>query len=281
MLIWASDWEQLMRDNETIQSRLIKILDEVQFVFYDDQLEVLMRPHKLYNNNLHNANDFTPEDCIGLLRKFFDKLEINADQLEVVNIEFGVNVKSPVEVKELISCITYHDKNEFRNHVGLAYSKVSSSVNKYGRLNRYKQIKAYAKGVQYPQHCNRNTFRFEIKSDRRAYMIQVLNVWSVSDLFDPLSYDIMSDLIISEWQRVLILQRQVDTSSLTKLEQKTIERLTDSREWYEISQSHRNRFSKSKKRLEQLMKKTPQCYKSLLTTEIETKIELLSVGCKF
>lgn len=281
-LIWAEDWEKLMRDNETIQSKLIKRLKQVKFVFYNDRLEVLMKPHYLYNNNQHNANDFFPEDCMRLLQDFFDRINVNSDKFEVVNIEFGLNVVSPVDVKELVTCIIYHNKNEFRNHHDLAFSKVASSTQKNGRLQKHKQIKAYAKGVQYPEVCNKNTFRFEVKSNRRAYIQRNLKVNCLTDLYYPYPYEVLAKLLIVEWKSVLILQRKVETSSLTPRELKSLHRLNDPREWYEIAQSsNRNSFSKSKCRLEQIMNKTKCCYKSILSHEIKLKIDSLLMGCKF
>ena len=156
--------------NELKQSKYTLIYKEILFCFYvkDNvftKLEVLIKPHYYFNNNLHNANDFTAIDCINILTEIKNTFDFSVNELLILNIEYGINVISPIDCKDLIVYTVFHDKNEFINSSdNLKYSKISFKHDKNGKANSYKKIKAYAKGLQFPQYTDINTFRFEIKS---------------------------------------------------------------------------------------------------------------------
>lgn len=69
------------KPNEFNQAKFIKEYKGVYFCFYtrkidnDDvftKLEILFKPHYYFNDNLHNANDFSVQDCINVLNEFIE-----------------------------------------------------------------------------------------------------------------------------------------------------------------------------------------------------------------
>src|SRR5690606_27705634 len=113
LLIWHNKQERLSHfDFETVLSKETKIYNGVLFCFYENKLEILFRPHYYFNDNLHNANDFSAANCIMVIYRLIKELCLteNTNELKIINIEYGINVISPIDCKELITFIEYHGK---------------------------------------------------------------------------------------------------------------------------------------------------------------------------
>ena len=206
LLVWVSETEKIKHfDNEVITTKKVKQYKGILFCFFTNRVDILFKPHYYYNNNLHNANDFNIIDCINVVQEFKNVLKIDLNLLKVVNIEFGLNVLPPINIKDLITYIAYHEKNEFRTDANLPYSKKSYTINKKGIANKYKILKAYAKGIQHPNYCNSDTFRFEVKSKEYKYCKNELSIYTANDLINVEVYYKMSNIIIKEFKEVLLL----------------------------------------------------------------------------
>lgn len=257
LLTWFSKNEKLSHfDFETIYCKETKIYKGILFCFYENKLEVLFRPHYYFNNNLHNANDFKVHDCINVLKEFINVFSIeNPETFKIINIEYGINIISPIDVKTLITFLCYHGRNEFRNDEGLAFSKKAFRTNKNGTANTHKTIKAYAKGVQHTIYCHIDTFRLEIKSKKSAF-INSLKIITLKDLLQPQVYNEMAKSILNEWDECLILGANKGSDKLTIRENNFLLKYQNPFYWYEIKQKHRNEFNKVKKRYFNLLDKS-------------------------
>jgi hypothetical protein len=280
-LIWVKGIDTLGFDKETIQTKVIKEFEGIFFCFYERKVEVLFKPHYHFNNGLHNGNDFTILDSIKTIQTFIDKFEIPADEARVINMEFGLNVIPSINIKDLISFIIYHNNNAFVNHTGLPFSKVATSTNKAGKWNFHKMIKAYAKGLQHPDYTDLNTFRFEVKSNRHAYIKRNLNVTTLQDLLDIEPYLKMQEIILKEFKDVLILDPDA-APQLTTKEQQKLSKYQNSCTWYRIvNENKRNHFNKHKLRYYRLIDQDRNNLKLTLTELIESKLNELKKGCEF
>tara|TARA_R110002124_G_scaffold17532_3_gene73476 strand:- start:359152 stop:360150 length:999 start_codon:yes stop_codon:yes gene_type:complete len=280
-LILVTNIEKLGYDRETIQTKKIKEYNGVLFCFYEYKVEILFKPHYYFNNGLHNGNDFTIIECINTIRTFVEKFEISEIEAKIINIEFGVNIISPINIKDLISFIIYHENNEFVNHSGLRFSKIATSTNKAGKWNFHKMIKAYAKGLQHPKYVDPNTFRFEVKSKRTAYIKRNLNVQTIQNLLSTEPYFRMQEIILKEFKSVLILDVDA-TPDLTKKEQEKLSKYLNSMNWYRIvNENKRNHFNKQKQRYYRLINKDKNNLKLKLTNSIKSKLTELKKGANF
>ena len=265
-------------DNEVIKTKTIKQYKGILFCFYSNKVEVLFKPHYYFNNGLHNANDYTVIDCVNTVLEFKNTFKIDLQLLKVVNIEFGINILSPIDIKKLIAFLLYHEKNEFKTDVGLAFSKKSFTANSNGTINLYKIIKAYAKGLQFPQYCDINTFRFEVKSKQSKYINQ-LGIYTANDLLNFDCYLNISNRLQEEWGKVLLLDCETDFSDLSSIEQEKIKDYLNTFTWFNISQdSYKNRFSKERAKYYNLINKIPNNLKNRLTKTISDKLEYLKSG---
>lgn len=279
LLLWVSDTDKLLfGDDEVITTKKVKQYKGIYFAFYPNRLDIFFKPHYYFNNNIHNGNDFFITDCIKTIREFKAIFQIDLMQLKIVNIEFGINIIPSINVKELIKYIQFHEKNEFRNDVGLAYSKRSSKPKKDGKENKYKSVKAYAKGIHQPQYCNINTFRFEIKSKESKY-INKLGICTFNDLLNEAVYSKLAETIISEFKEVLILDNITDFNGLSHKEREKIKMYNNPFEWYDIINStYRNSFCNNKTIYLNLINKVENNIKNQIQKLIFEKLETLKKG---
>lgn len=186
---------------------------EFRKVIYNGQLlgfrnvEICFSPHYLYNNDLHNGNDFTPLDCINTIIEVLTVLEISKNEFsdfQVKNIEYGLNLQLNIEVNKIIDGIIYTKKTPFVNK--------DHSTNKISDTSKFKRIKAYDKGIQFidcPQYeIPLNTFRFEVQT-KQAKNIRTLGIYSVCDLLKKEIYDNLFQSILNEWEQILIINTEL------------------------------------------------------------------------
>jgi len=279
LLEWVKSEDKInLFDFEVIKTKTVKHYKGILFCFYSNRIDILFKPHYYFNNNLHNANDFKIVDCIKTISELKNTFEIDLKLLKVVNIEFGINILSPIDIKKLIAFLLYHEKNEFKTDVGLAFSKKSFRANPNGTINLYKIIKAYAKGLQFPQYCDINTFRFEVKSKQSKYINQ-LGIYTANDLLNFDCYLKMADEIKNEFDKVLLLDCETDFKNLTGKEQAKITNYLNTLTWFNISQdSYRNRFNKEKTKYNNLVNKVENNLKKQLDKIVFDQLEYIKTG---
>lgn len=253
LLEWLQSREGLSHIEKEAQEGIIKatttkVYKGIVFCFKEDSLIIYFKPHYYYNDNKHNANDFSVNACINVIREFLRvlSLENEGDQLIVQNIEFGLNVLSPIKIEDLITFLAYHKKNEFRTDVGLLYSKKSYSLSKNGKASKYLSLKAYAKGLQFPEYADPDSFRFELKS-QESRKINSLGIFNINDLLKPDVYTTLAEELIQRFDEVLILDSSVKLDKLEPKKRLKLVEMLNTHFWYKQLQKTRNTFNASKK----------------------------------
>lgn len=248
LLYFHSDSETLLLDKITIHTKKTRQYKGIIFEFTKYALYIHFKPHYFYNDDLHNANDFNVLNCIETLKEFIKTFQVDAKELIIINIEFGLNIIIPKElicVKDLLFLMEYHEQNEFHQHYRYPYCRYSTTTNKYGKANVYKVIKCYAKGVQFPQFTDLNTFRFEVKSNRKEY-IKRLDINTLSDLLETKIYDTLSENIIKEFNEILIIDENAKPV-LSKTKLKNHSKKLNPINWRKLLNKSKNVFRRNLK----------------------------------
>ncbi|WP_179344227.1 hypothetical protein [Winogradskyella ursingii] len=243
LLYFHSDSEILLFDNETIHTKHKKQYNGILFEFTKHALYIYFKPHYYFNNNLHNANDFTILNCIKTLREFADTFKVDTKELQIINIEFGLNIVIPknlICVKDFLTLLTYHEQNQFYTDSKHSYCKYSTTTNSNGKTNVYKIIKCYAKGLQFPVYTDLNTFRFEVKSNRKKY-IESLGIKNLNDLLGPSTYQILENTILKEFDKILIIDEQA-RPGLTKTKLDNHKKRLNPIYWHKLLNKSKNVF---------------------------------------
>lgn len=242
-----------------------------------ERLEIRFKPHYWHNNNLHNANDFTPYQAIATITRFIDLFRIDhLENFKVVNLEYGVNFIIVGYGKDLISYPIYHCKNEFVRDQDNFYSKKGHSFNRNGKPNnKHLLLKFYSKGFQYPEHCHPDTFRFEVKT-KRSKRINPLGIYHLGDLLKIEPYIKMKSDILDNAKMVLIVDTNPDYGNLTKRESNKLKEYSNSSFWFNtFNQNRPSAFHEKKKTYLSYLNKSGNNINQKFIKSIEEKLDKL------
>lgn len=184
-----------------------------EFGINDQWVKIHFKPHYFFNAGEHNINDFNVPTCIDVLYRFSACFELDPNNLQVINLEFGINL-NPVEVsgQYLVENCIYSSKTPLSNIDGLEHAKQSLCKDK----SVFKGIKIYDKKCQFPTLVSGELIRFEITSSQTKF-IQTLDIMTLADLLDPGVYYNMAAKISSEIERLLILDPELQFHCKPKL----------------------------------------------------------------
>jgi len=165
------------------------------FKLLDNTLEINGSLHKLYNNGIHNSNNFSRIQCISLLRNFCGKFGIPPAKAFVSTLEFGLNFQTQVAVNEILLSIRFLGKYGFRRDKDLDYM--------YFAGTKYFRLKIYNKSLQPPFLAPENTLRLEWKTEESKYLRRN-GCETLQDLFSPQIYLTFSHIILEKWDDILL-----------------------------------------------------------------------------
>lgn len=275
LLEWLGEEEKLHHiHNDEIVTKIRKQFQGIVFCFYPDKLDIIFKPHYYFNNNLHNANDFSPADCMSVIVEFQNAFGIDLSLLPVVNLEFGVNIPQPYDIRDLITFLYSHGRNEFRADPDAPFSKKSHSYNKHGKPNTFKIFKGYAKGIQFPNYCHKDTLRWEQKS-KRSKRMKGIRVETMADLLNYETYIQMAKSLRNEFAEVLILDDTVSRQNLNEREKRELEKYMNPNTWYRFQQKSRNVFANHIKKFNALQQKAGKNMKQTIAKLIDEKLDEL------
>jgi hypothetical protein len=239
-----------------------KIYENGQLIGYR-HFELSISPHYHYNGYLHNGNDFTPKNAQKTIREVLTYLgltEKDFPDLQVVNLEYGLNLIPQTDIKKIISGISYHKKTPFR---------VSDfEFNKITDATKVKRIKAYAKGLQFadfPQYnIHKNTFRFEVKN-KKSSALRKQGITTAMDFFRDEVYLRLSRTLIEEWMQVLIIDLEPNLTNYNREEKQFLRDHSNLRKWRSvIVDKNRNKFHRTKQKYFNLLQRNDSVFVEIL-----------------
>lgn len=215
-------------------------------------LEINTSPHYHYNQYKHNGNDFSPSNSIKTVIDILTYLRIEQkeyESLKVVNIEFGLNIIPKTDIKNLIEGLYFYKKTTFKTGAFPYFKKTDATS--------YKQIKAYAKGLQFsqfPQYgINQNTFRFEVKS-KQTKNISKYGINNATDLLNLETYNQLGQTLLDEWEQILLINLEPDLKGLKSDEVQFIQNAKSIHFWNEMIQpKYRNKFGRYKEKYQSIL----------------------------
>ena len=216
------------RFDDEIKELVTKSYKNLYFTKYKNRLEIKGSIHCYFNDEPHNANDFYISDCIDTIIEIKTIFSLDLNKCYLINLEYGVNINPNILVSDLILNIIYHEKRPFNRPKNFDYKIAGNEA--------YKQIKAYDKSVQFPNHCN-NTFRFEVKT-KQAKFIHSLGLFTLQNLTDMNYYNALINSLLNEWENILLFDKS-----------KTIDdKFFNTNFWEDILKNgNRNKFNNQKK----------------------------------
>ena len=251
-------------------------LDGILFYWDDFKLTIVIKPHYYYNNNVHNANDFTPSNSITTIKHIIQRLELEnvLKRLKIVGLEYGVNFVIDAIDIEVMNALYYHSTNLFYNIKDLPYCKVSYQPRPDGKANQHKQYKFYSKAIQHPTYCAPNTLRAEIRSNRSAY-IKTLGIKTLDDLLNVSNYNVMRSKLLEETKQLLLIQYPENFNNLTRKQKAKIKQMSNPIYWQKTLKYDRSKFTRKKDQYFNILNRTNQNLTNQVITGVIDKLKEL------
>jgi hypothetical protein len=198
--------------------------------------------HKYFNNGNHNANDFNFNDLQKVLQELEQKFNINPKTSTLRNLEFGVNINTPIEAKEVLKNLVCFGKYTFGT-LKIAGLNVGKRIQK-----QQSSLKIYNKGKQYQKATN--LVRFEIAIHKMLYL-KKYSIVMLSDLQNINKIKPLEVLLLSYWDSVIYYDKAIDWKRLTEFERKKVLYYATPRNWSDFEIKQRYRAKKHFKKLMQ------------------------------
>lgn len=263
------------RNNKKKTPHRYAIYIDMEFRIYDTgSIYLIGSLHKFWNNGAHNYNDFHFNALIYVLNELKTKFNILPEQLQLQQIEFGVNIQPPCKTGRIIDYCFIHKSKEF--------GKVSTrDEGKYFQVEHSQYlIKIYDKRKHYSGkgfQIENEILRFEIK----FLKMEKLNKKGIYTLFDLLKYglqNIYPEFLVQEWQSILFYD-----FTIIKKENNQILRYKNKQYWKELIENKRNSaLNKHREKLKVITSNYSENVQLQISNLIEQKAkELTSGGAKF
>jgi hypothetical protein len=152
--------------------------------------------HKIKNNGVHNADNFTTAEVTAIIQELSGLLGFSFGKCRLVNLEAGVNIVVPIEIDSLLNNLLIHHQSQFKTQSLPSGSYLEAKHQQY-------YVKVYDK---YSQYCDKlqlppNLMRYELKYIK-SRLFNKLGVYSISDLKKPEVKLALGNELVSQWQRI-------------------------------------------------------------------------------
>lgn len=192
--------------------------------------------HKYFNKGTHNANDFTFNNLQEVLKDLQSKFGIDPKAAILRNVEFGVNINTPIPVKEVLNNLVAHGNAPFGS------LKVDGlHLGKFIGKQQYRS-KVYDKGKQYNKPEN-NLTRIEFAVKKMKYL-QPYGITTLSDLQELDKVQALGKLLTAFWDNLIYYDKKINWKQITDFERKKLLYYAAPRNWQEFNPTQRTRAKK-------------------------------------
>lgn len=216
----------------------------------------------------HNYNDFGHTRVCKTIN-YLDKKVIDSLSAKITQLEFGLNINTPIPAENIIvNNVLFHKYQQ---------SNVNTKFNGKGRYKQFEHsnyyIKIYDKAKQYK--LNDNILRFEIKY-KGTKGINPLGVYNLSDLEDKEVLKNLFNDLLKRFDELTIIDEITD--KVSKKDKKELTNYLSINYWENLSErKNRNLKSRHIKKFNALLEKnsllsTKQVLRKKLIEKFETLI---------
>ncbi|GGD60720.1 hypothetical protein GCM10011514_25840 [Emticicia aquatilis] len=193
--------------------------------------------HKYYNEGEHNHNDFTFSMLQLVVEDLQNKFHFNLDDCYLQNIELGVNIVPVINTQSIIEGLVVHKNKDFDTRKRGFYKQAHHS--------QY-YLKVYNKANQY--NLSGQLMRFELKFIKME-RLKKLGIRKLSDLQENHWIDLIQDVLLYEWDKILLFDKSINIDSFTNKRQLQLHRWKDSNYWLHLEKNKRYRELKQYKKI--------------------------------
>jgi hypothetical protein len=170
------------------------------------KLNIQLKPHYYYNNDLHNGNMMNSKDTIDVLREIGNKLYLTKNNV-ITSLEFGLNtVPDFYDTKNIINQSLYYKKKPLiYTRADWNYFKTTKEKDTHPTI----YTKIYHKKEQGENYLfddiEDNTLRYENGFTSNRKIKDTFNVTNYQDLIDLENIKKFGIYLLNSWDYMLIL----------------------------------------------------------------------------
>lgn len=223
--------------------------------------------HKYFNGGLHNFNDFGVCDVINVINDLKTKFGIYSNQCTIRQLELGVNINPPILSKSFVRGCFLHGTKRFGwqstrdegEYIQADCSRISIKI--YDKARHYRN-----KGYKIPHEI----LRYEVKY-KKMEALNRREIHTLSDLINHGLSDLVKNLLVKEWNRVLFCDEVILKQS------RYINRYTNTNYWLDLAENRYDLFKYHRNNLNKLYRQKPQNVKAEITDLINRKTKELNL----
>ena len=223
------------------------------------KLIIKYSPHKQYNNNKHNANEFSMKNAQKWIIRTNSSLGITENDFinfYISQIEIGINFKTSSNPDNVLKKLCMYSKFFFKQSP--KYSHYYTAPPESKNRNKYYKIKYYWKSMQKIEsinktnyemgYCPENVLRFEIKIER-LNKFKDIKLHKLNDLFANNLNANLKNYILKLHDEVFYFNpKEVITSKLTTTQKKKNKQQQKKKKKKIINERKRNKKKKKYKK---------------------------------
>ena len=259
-------------EGELLNNSQVAEYQAMHFIVKNNNVKLYGSIHKYKNKGLHNWDDFYFSDLGNSIYDLCLKFNICSDKSELNGIEFGVNVKTPIDPVQFINSVI--------SYKGTPFEKMAITGDGYGRecIKDNFIIKIYNKSLQYK--LIDNILRFEIKVIKMRYFRDNgIDLNTLSDLKKIQKIEPLCNLLADCFNNLLVYDLSTDISNLNEQLRTII--LQGSNPNYWIERKRNNTDSTKRKAYHRELDKFKDLSESIGATKYKDEIANLIKGkCK-
>lgn len=224
--------------------------------------------HNFNNEGRHNYNDYSFNDLKDTIRQFEVLFSIDIESTHLNGLEFGINIKTTLSIKDVFKSIISYRKTKFQRFNIEGAKGIECIKQQY-------IIKIYDKSHQY--QLNENIIRFEIKVKKMAYFKNKgVNISSLQSLVNQSEILKLRGILLDVWDDIHFTDYDIGKLSLKSLERRYFDYGNNPDSWFTSTKEETKKHYRYISKFNDLIRNySIKKYQSILSNEIEKKSDLL------
>lgn len=226
--------------------------------------------HKFWNNGIHNYNDFHLTNVLNIVDEWVDLFGTEILNAKIDNIEFGVNIKPPIQTAEILRNVLLHKRVEFK-------TGTFKNSNYKECEHKHFYIKIYDKALQYNQL--ENNLRIECKYIRMVELNR-LGIYSFKDLRKLEIYPELECILIKKWNEVLFIDETIKRKGLKEKQRDSLNNYLNPNYWLKIAKNETYKYNKEEIKYKNIVSKFSDNLQFQISNLINEKWQKLTENFK-
>lgn len=223
-----------------LDTKSIAIYHHCKIVVYDSGTVIFSGSlHKMYNSitgikapkpngNGYNGNQFYWHEIEFALENLIGLFVVSPEQMQIQQIEYGVNLITPFNPQDFISGLLMHRGKPFEFRYNEYYAQA---------VHDEYILKIYNKGNQY--QTSLNTLRIEIKVRKMRYQKSDVGIQTVADIALERLTEAFK-LLARHLQYIIYFDNTIEKKPLSKVDKNRLQKLGNPNYWKKLATNKRD-----------------------------------------